>query len=778
MTIPLTAPAFFDEDPRRGVHGLLGSMGMSVLLMAPTAIEHVLAEAIRRAPVLASSSTLGGGVMRLDADPETAWVAVESATGSAVIVFGSPQSNSDLLFQKIVLPFEAATAPYERGMVFQGTADERIAALLTEYDIVAVSEFPPFQHIAAAEGHPVLPISARRAARHWERVNADLYTVLLDVGPEAQVYLWRMNGRAELVTPVGEGSVPSWTAPLIAAGTHRVETMDPHVLLVTSAPSTSYGAELDAAARRLVAEASEAFENAKRDALGEPSQPTSPNFWERLDRSQPGVNPGRPWSPPAVLPESSVIERVREAVADDDSSFEHVDRLAHALRRHRNSGFEHAWRGGDDTLLSPSWLTVRSAVIDPATGHVVAGGHLTHGVWGLSPAHDIGAVDGRNGVTFAETGHPGGLMWPTTVLYVGSTRTGVLVPLDATLNVTSVDLDAARGLIAVLHHLGASTFAITLITSAGERRVLTVLEGLSGNEHIRFSNDRRWLLVPRSKDSLLVEVATGRWLAIGVANTGWWPHDASTLISVHHDGGRAFPVLFDLSSNAYGTSFPYIELDVPLLETFPYVWYPAVSPDAAEVLAVSPAGVSVEYQQKHGTGSHLVRFTLATGRGTLVAAPFLDTDQTLERDASDIRWTQRAVSAGALTLSPDLAASLREPVVTHEWLADARWADEAEQPLVMSLNAAVAATKDGRAFPDLLPEILAYLVPVSADPSVWGRQAEWLLDLRETTAGFIAAGTIDGELAACWQRYGAAISAIERGRPDLVDSVGSGISST
>lgn len=773
-SVPLPDPGFPTEDPRQLVHRMLEGCGLSIVLMGPRPIEHVLNEAVRRAPILADSSAQRAGFMRLNGDENTPWAAVESSSGSAVIVFGTPRSDTDLLTRNVMFPFEKSLAPFAREIVFSGSAEEAVVALLDGYEVVAVTEFPPFQHIAAEIGHTVLPISVRRAAGDWNRLAADLYKTTLEGADDADVYLALMNGRVELMTPVGEGQAPAWTAPLVAAGTHRIENIDSTVLLTVTIQPLTDGADLDAVARRLVSEVSTAFEGARRNATPvAPEKSVERDLWARISRFPSGAVPSRRWSRPLRIPATSFIERVRESVPGE-SSFESVEELAHKLRQHRTTGFEHAWRGEGDALLSPEWLTVHSAALDSETGRVVAGGHLTHGVWGLSPAHDLGAIDGRNLFSFTEAGHGGGLVWPTHAVYVGSMITGVLVPLDTTLNVIAVDLYGTDGLIAVLHHLGSASAAVSVISPTGERRLLTVLEGLSGNETIRFSNDGGWLLVPRFDKSLLVEVATGCWLTLDVANTCWWPQNGSTLLSIHHDDGRAWPALFDLASNSYSSSFPIIELDVPLLGSFPYIWNPSVSADGREVLAASPAGVSVDYQREHGVGSHLVRFTLVTGRGTLVASPFLDDEQTLERDVSDVRWTQRSTNGGQVELHPNLVTQLQAPVTTHEWLSPGRWADEAERVLVPSLNAAVDVTKQGGRVAHLLPEILAYLVPFASDPAAWTGQAEWLIGLRDTTVNLIAAGSLEGELAAFWQRYGSAIAAIEAGRPDLIDAVETG----
>lgn len=207
------------------------------------------------------------------------------------------------------------------------------------------------------------------------------------------------------------------------------------------------------------------------------------------------------------------------------------------------------------------------------------------------------------------------------------------------------------------------------------------------------------------------------------------------------------------------------------MHPYPFVWRPAVSADCTEAFAVSPAGVSVEYQREHGTGSHLVRFTMATGRGVLVSPAFLNADETLERDVSEARWLQRPSVTGTVRLHPDLHARLEPPVTEHEWAEPGRWADEGERMLVLALNTAVDRTKAGESIAYLLPEVLAYLVPIAHGSTVWARRSEWLVGLRDTTVNLIASGTLVGELADSWRQYGSAIAAIEAGRPDSIDPI-------
>ncbi|MEF2255317.1 hypothetical protein [Microbacterium schleiferi] len=181
--------------------------------------------------------------------------------------------------------------------------------------------------------------------------------------------------------------------------------------------------------------------------------------------------------------------------------------------------------------------------------------------------------------------------------------------------------------------------------------------------------------------------------------------------------------------------------------------------------------MTVDYQLKHGAGSHLVEFQLSSGRGSLLADPFINAQNSIERSVSDTRWTDRS-ALSPVVLHPDLDAALCEPILDHPALAPDRWADEAERFLVNTLNTAIERIKaaDGD-LTDLMPEILSYLSVVASSPEAWERQREWLVGLRDTTSDIIAAGTLPESSASAWQLLGSAIQAAVSHRPDLIDPV-------
>jgi hypothetical protein len=267
----------------------------------------------------------------------------------------------------------------------------------------------------------------------------------------------------------------------------------------------------------------------------------------------------------------------------------------------------------------------------------------------------------------------------------------------------------------------------------------------------------------------LIEVATGHWLQVDVGNANWWPTDDSTLLTIEHRNGAATPRLFNLARNEYVRTFPPIELDVPLLSTYPHVWFPAVSPDGTEFLAETPAGVTPDYQERNGVGGHLARVTLATGKGRLVEEIFLNPEKTLERDVDDVSWTGSPPSMGN-RLHPDLAVALAAPVTDHEDLRSGRWASEAERILVSTLNRAIALTQEQATAAHLMPEILVSLKEMSGSEE-WARQEDWLVGLVEPLSGRIRAGEfLPGEVTA-WTRFIRAVAAAQSGHPEAIDTI-------
>ena len=111
QSVQLADPGLDQQDPRQVLHGLLEAMGLTIVLMSDRPVEDILAAAAHVSPVLRNSTHLGRSFMRLEADPNTMWAAIEGLGGSAVLVFGSPESDMDLMFSEVMLRFESAPPP-------------------------------------------------------------------------------------------------------------------------------------------------------------------------------------------------------------------------------------------------------------------------------------------------------------------------------------------------------------------------------------------------------------------------------------------------------------------------------------------------------------------------------------------------------------------------------------------------------------------------------------------------------------------------------------------
>lgn len=505
-------------------------------------------------------------------------------------------------------------------------------------------------------------------------------------------------------------------------------------------------------------------------------RPTTDALWKHIESPGRSKLPVRPvaWSTRSTR--FTVCESVRNTVPESAAlpsgtdKFMVTEEWAHALRAVRGGGFESTWRDDSDARLDPTWVTLRSARVDAATGRIVACGHLTHENWNLSPAYDLGAVTGSNGMSWPSQGHADGLFYPTEALYIGSTTTGTLVPVDTSSNLGAVDLDGATGTVGVLESLGTVGCLAVYDGEHGTKRRLALLDKVSGNERLHFSLDGRWLLVPRYDGSYLCDVDSGQLLRLPVTNCCWWPLADSTLLEIAHIDGRCVPRLFSLEVNDFVETFPDVVLDHQMFPDLPYIWSPAVSPDGSEVLVLTPTGVSAAHREEHAVGSHLARFTLVDGRGELVYPALLDAQYPWERDVSEARWTAPYPRRN-VRLHPDLEKGLEATDLEHDHLSPGRYAPEAEQVLVKTLNLAIAHTQQGEDLAYLMPEIVASLVTLHEDPGLWAGQRGWLAGLVETTSQMISNRELVGRDAEAWGHFRSAMQAIDSGRGDATGSL-------
>lgn len=492
------------------------------------------------------------------------------------------------------------------------------------------------------------------------------------------------------------------------------------------------------------------------------------NLWDKVELPPSGAEGQEHWTFPPVLGDFTYVQQFREDVPD--ASYEALDQIGRDLTRSRGQAFEGVLRTGDGARVSPPWLHVEDGVVDGVSGRVVLAARINHQACGLSPAYESGSVGLRNTQKFVEAGHPRGLFWPTNQLYVGSTRTGVIGPVNFSHDVHAVDYHDGRQLIAALTHLGSSTGAVSVIEPTGEWRVLTTIEELSGGfTPFGFSADGAWLLVSHHDHVTLVEVDSGRHVVAPIPGGYWWPGSASSVVTLRNLPEGSYIETFDLMSNTVTGRSPALVMDRPLADGLLLGFSPMPSPDGTQVLVSTHAGVRRDYQRKHGCGTRIGAVQVATGRGTVLGDIVLDEDLGIERRCSAARWVARSPASGSVELHPDLAAQLAPPTVEHDWLVPDRWSDEAEQVLILTLNNAIDAFKHDRYFGTLLPEIIGSLVCVATNPTLMDRHREWLSGLHEYVVTHMASGVMSPIDAVQWAQLADAFEDVAAGRASDVE---------
>lgn len=773
----LVDPGFDDSDPRKILHTLLGASGLTWIWTSQRSLEDLLGDLVRAAPALGRSRPHGQGIAVFNSDPKTYWTCLDGAEGSAVAVICTPESNSGFLIEELTMPTQRASlGGVASEIIHTGETTEPIARLVQAASVVPPWETKVLRHIASDPfSWSMVPLPVRSSLGAWERIGHDLYVkTVSDIdGDEVRVFAGIHDGHPSLIYPIAqsaEGDLSPYEA-LASQGCFRIDWLDPSVVVVRDLPDDAVLGKVDSEAEVLINEVALALRGRRKMAMpAMPSVAPDGGIWDRIEA--PGARPARefPWAGVGAG-DFVVADRVRECVAEEASTFESVEQQAQALIQLRGSGFAHTWRRGiDDALLSPSWLTVNSSSYDPESGRLVLSGYPTHDLLGMSPAYDLGAIDGRNVTTWSSQGHTSGLHMPANHVYVGSTHTRILAPLTYQTNACSVDYHPGQQLIAVLEFLGGSTGAVSVTDSNGNRRVLTTVASVAGHEPVRFSPDGTWLLISTSgRGTTLIEVANGRHIRVEPSNACWWPLEESTLLCVENSDGHMVPRLFSLRDAEHVQDFPEILVTDHLAEEFHSAWFPHVSPDGQELMVQTIAGVTAEHQAQFGAGSRATRVNLRTGAARTTQPPFLDGSGLLERDVRHHAWVGQP-EPRKVDLHPSLAAQLLPGVTDHEYLSLDRWADDAQQFVVKLLNRAIDRidTDEPEA---LMPEIIAAMVAVSQDHKLWEGMSEWLTNVQQVTTECVAEGRIVGDAAAAWTKFGAAKAALDAGREDLVDTI-------
>lgn len=777
LKVVLSDPGLDEIDPRQSLHSIVCGSGLTWLWMSQGPLEGLLDSLLHAAPVFGQSRPHGRGLAVLTSDPATYWTCLDGPKGSAVAVICTPESDTGFLFQRVVTPIESHSLDgVSTAIISSGQTTDLVAQLIESASVVPPWETELLRHMSGEpESWSMLPLSLRRELAGWQRVGHDLYAKTVnDIdGDDVRIFVGLISDRPSLVYPIAQSKDGNLAVFEVVAsrGTFALEWLDPSVVAVRGLPEHPQPGQIDGEVDYLTSEVARALDDSRQASMSAvPLAGPSGSIWERLEDQK--SRTARTFALPGVEAGDFVVtDRVRECVDEDSSTFESVEHLAQALRRLRGSGFGHTWRRGiDDQLLSPPWLTVSSSSYDPQSGRLVLSGCPAHEFLGMPLAYDLGAIDGRNMSSWVSQGHTTGLRMPVHHIYVSSTRTGIIAPLTYQNNVCSVDYHAGQQLIGALEFLGTSTGAVSVFDDRGVRRVLTVVEEVSGNEPVRFSPDGTWILVCSPwRDTTLIEVATGRHLQLQPTNACWWPLEDSTLLTVQNKDGHATPRLFSLNHASYVYDFPEIILTDPVPEGFGSAWFPHVSPDGSELIVQTIAGVTAEHQGQFGAGCRATRVNLSTGAAHITQSPFLDDSRQLERDVRHHTWVGRPLKR-EVELHPDLAELLVPGITEHEHLASSRWAYDAQQFAMKLLNHAIDCIETDEPVA-LMSDLIAAMETVAQDHILWEQMSEWLTNVQQATSTRVTAGLITGDAAAAWVKFGIAKTALDAGRNELVDII-------
>ena len=491
--VPVRDPGLDATDERQIVYRLLHACGLTVVLWGPVAPDELLDEALRVSPVLERAEPLGPLLNMTRSGMQ--WTMVTGPRGSALVLFIEPEADFHLLVTEIIDSFKQARATVKNDTVMAGarTSAELATFFGCHYQVVAPWECDRLRHLA--RGSRRIPWRVRSRLMEWEYATPTLYRrELVDSdGDRVTVHLRDLQGDLWFYYPVGESQSGDlgpwkWIEELTEC---RLEWLEPTVCVTRRfVPSSDPTGD----AQQLVDQFAAACRKQREAGSGQPLPPP-PVQAPWLERMDTGSGPtGRTFEMPALEEdEYLIVDEVRHAV--DGDTFEDVNVAAQRVLRQRGTGFEYSWRrGADISSITPPWLSICDAVLDRPTGAIVAVGVITHRALGLAPAYDLGAIDGRNGFTFPKAGHADGVVWPSKQLYVGSLKSGALLPLSYVENVQGVDYHSASEMIAVVEGLGGSAAALAIRDRNGDRRLLTVLSGIAGYESPRFSADGRWIL--------------------------------------------------------------------------------------------------------------------------------------------------------------------------------------------------------------------------------------------------------------------------------------------
>ena len=222
--------------------------------------------------------------------------------------------------------------------------------------------------------------------------------------------------------------------------------------------------------------------------------------------------------------------------------------------------------------------------------------------------------------------------------------------------------DGRRAANVECHDDGAHLMILDLVT--GERRYLTALPGMAGDEPPLWSPDGRWILVSGHRRNLLVspthQVMVPLDLDLPYAAAAWWPQaGASSLMLLHGEPGDQAVSVLNLA-----TCLRAEVARVPLGPVLPddatpgAVWHPMMSPDGDRVLVGDTRGTSGTYQASWGACERLAVLDPRTGVVVPLTSPFVEGTM-IERDHSRWSWSAPQRPGRSIELHASLRAAAR-----------------------------------------------------------------------------------------------------------------------
>ncbi len=465
------------------------------------------------------------------------------------------------------------------------------------------------------------------------------------------------------------------------------------------------------------------------------------------------------------------VETVRALLPPEQDTFPEVEALAERLIARRGCGFGGAAFDDRGQLISPPWVAAQSAAVDPSRGRVSIGASVSHMAFDLPPALDLGARDGHN-LTGWRGPAPQGMFLPHNHLFLGNLMDGWLEmePVGGSIYAHDVSPDGSE--LAVLEKWAADFLVWLIDAETGERRLITILDGLLGDERIRFSPDGEWLLVASWSRPILMRTEDGANLILPLEGpTAWWPARSTSSLMVLDQTNLGYPRLaaFDLAT---GEAADLGTINLPRQPGLPderhLLSAPEVEPAGDRVLSLTKNGPPPAHQLKHGSRDRVCVIHLGTREVELTEPPFLDGAMVLEREHRAPRWLASPLE-GPAVVHPSLMASLRPAQTELSYEHYESVGEDTRQLAVLGLNAMVGDDPGSSDPQRLLPEVLRAMVALQQfAPDQLERIESWVDQVADMYGEGVRLGALSPEATDGWTKFNEAWQLIKDGDPDSI----------